>query len=222
MLVPSSSQREFLEKASRKYADELTADAVEYLKGPKRGLNEEAIERFRLGVVVDPLPGHESYRGLITIPYLTAYGVTTIRYRRLSDLNPQAVDLEDLDATGAKYLTMPGDPVRIFNPEALQRGTRAICLTEGEFDCMVAEMCGMPCIGLPGAQSWQPAWTRLLEQYDAVFFLQDDDEAGRTMAKTLAKPLRGNLRTIVMDGGDVTTFFLQNGREGLREKVLGK
>lgn len=210
MLVPSSSQREFLEKASRKYADELTEDAVEYLKGPKRGLNEEAIERFRLGVVVDPLPGHESYRGWITIPYLTAYGVTTIRYRRLGD------------GAGDKYLTMPGDPVRIFNPEALQRGTRAICLTEGEFDCMVAEMCGMPCIGLPGAQSWQPAWTRLLEQYDAVFFLQDDDEAGRTMAKTLAKPLRGNLRTIVMDGGDVTTFFLQNGREGLREKVLGK
>ncbi|MEU9871124.1 hypothetical protein AB0C87_25170 [Actinomadura sp. NPDC048021] len=210
MLVPSSSQREFLEKASRKYSDEITQDAVEYLTGPKRGLTEEAIERHRLGVVADPLPGHETYRGWITIPYLTAYGVTTIRFRRLGD------------GTGDKYLTVAGDPVRIYNPEALQRGTRAICLTEGEFDCVVAEMCDMPCIGLPGAQSWQPAWSRLLEQYDAVFFLQDDDDAGRTMAKSLGKPLRGNLRTIVMDGGDVTSFFLEHGREALREKVLGK
>ncbi|QFG25465.1 hypothetical protein F7P10_34300 [Actinomadura sp. WMMB 499] len=133
-----------------------------------------------------------------------------MRFRRLGE------------GSGDKYLSAPGDPVRIYNPEALQRGTRAICLTEGEFDCVVAELCDMPCIGLPGAQSWQPAWTRLLEQYDSVFFLQDDDDAGRTMAKALAKPLRSNLRTIVMNGGDVTSFFLEHGREALREKVLGK
>lgn len=216
MLVPSTSQRDFLEKASRKYHDELTPEGVEYLTGPERGLTEEAIERFRLGVVADPLPGHERYRGWLSIPYLTAYGTTSIRFRRLDG------------KSGDKYLSLPGDPVRIYNPQALQRGTRAICLTEGEFDCMVVEMCGMPCIGLPGAQSWQRVWTRLLEQYESIFFLQDDDDAGRSMSENIAKHLPSNFRPIVMTKpapdkkGDVTNFFLTHGREALKDKVLGR
>lgn len=208
MLVPSDSQRRFLEEASRTYHKQLTEaeDAVEYLTGPQRGLSEEIIERFRLGVVNDPLPGHEKYRGRIVIPYLTSSGPVTLRFRRFRDEGP-------------KYLSPPGDPPRIFNPPALERGSRAICVAEGEFDAMVAEMCGLPCIGIPGADAWRPLWAKLLGQYESVFLLQDEGEAGQAMADTMAKSLGHILRPVVMTPDDTTGFYLKHGREELRKKV---
>jgi len=204
--VPSDSQRAFLERASKRYHENITPDAVAYLKG--RGVGEESIDRFQLGVVADPLPGHERYEGMLSIPYLTAYGPVTIRYRRLG-------------GDGEKYLTMPGDTPRIFNPQALQRGTRGICITEGELDCIIAEQCGLPAIAFPGSTSWRKVWLRLLEDYAQVLLLQDDDEAGRAMAERLGKMLP-NLRPVVMTGGDVTSFVLQHGEEALKEKVVGR
>jgi DNA primase len=205
LLVPSTTTREWLERASRTYHDQLTPAAVEYLTA--RGLTEEVIARFRLGVVNDPLPSHDKYQGKLVIPYLTNYGPTTLRFRRLGD------------GEGTKYLTLAGDIPRIFNPQALERGTRAICVSEGEIDCITAEMCDLPCIGIPGTQSWQPLWTKLLGQYESVFLLQDDGDAGKAMADKLSKFLSHNLRPIVMTGDDVNYFFLQHGREALRAKV---
>lgn len=212
--MPSDSQRSFLEKASSEYQSQLTEDAIAYLKGPKRGLDDEDIEKWRLGVVADPLPGHEKFTGYLTIPYLTNYGVVSIRYRRLGD--PEGEGKKP-----SKYLTAPGDMPRLYNPAALQRGTRGICVSEGEFDCIIAEKCDLPCIGIPGATTWVPIWKRLLEQYDQVMLLQDDGEAGQKMAETLGKELK-NLRPVIMTGDDTTSFFLEHGREALRRKVIGK
>jgi len=36
---------------------------------------------FHLGVVVDPLPGHEQFLGRVAIPYVTPSGVVDIRFR---------------------------------------------------------------------------------------------------------------------------------------------
>ncbi|MFC9974322.1 toprim domain-containing protein [Spirillospora sp. NPDC127200] len=205
--MPSSSTRTFLENASQRYNEEITAEGVEYLTG--RGIEPETIETFRLGVVADPLPGHEPYRGFLAIPYLTPSGsVTSIRFRRLS-------------GDGPKYLTVAGDIPRIYNTAALERGTRGICICEGELDAIIAEQCGLPAVGIPGAAAWQKVWVRLFEPYDQVMTLSDDDEAGRAFVTKLAKAL-GNVRDVPMAGGDVTTFFLTHGGDALRRKVLGK
>ncbi|WP_243710724.1 hypothetical protein [Actinomadura sp. KC216] len=198
-----------MEKASLRYHEQLTPAAVEYLTGPDRGLTEETIERFRLGVVDDPLPGHEGYRGRIVIPYLTNYGVTTLRFRKLGGDEKY------------KYLSLPGDPSRIFNPAELEKGHRSICVSEGEFDCMVAMQCDLPCIGIPGVDHWDPILAILLSPYEHVFLLQDAGDAGQQMADRMAKELRHNLRPIVMGDDDTTSFFLQHGRDGLRNKVIG-
>lgn len=207
MLLPSSSQRAFLGEASQRYHEQLAdnTSAGEYLAS--RGLTGEVISRFRLGVVDAPLTGHSSYKGCLSIPYLSNYGVLTIRWRPLYE-------------SDAKYLTSPGDHDWIYNPQALERGTRGICICEGEFDTIIAESVGLPSIGLPGSTKWENAWTRLLSGYQYVVLLQDDDEAGRKMAAKLGKILR-NLRPVVMDGGDVNSFFLEHGAEALRGKVLG-
>lgn len=209
MIVPSNSQREFLEEASRKYAlaTKSNPDAVGFLES--RGLTPEIVSRYQIGVVDDPLPGHELYRGMISIPYLTPSGsVTTIRWRNLTKMGP-------------KYLSSPGDIPRIYNTDALERASRAICITEGEIDALTAEMVGLPAVGLPGAQSWRPAWKRLFVQYDIVMILQDDDDAGKEFSYKLQSEME-NARTIVMTHGDVNSFFLKHGAAKLRKLITGK
>lgn len=206
MPVPSDSLRAFLERASKLYHSQLDEPAREYLTGPERGLDEATIAKFRLGVVADPLPGHEHYRGCLAIPYLTPSGsVTSIRFRTLSGY-------------GAKYLTVAGDKPRIYNTAALEQGTRAMCVTEGELDAAVADMCELPTIGIPGAEAWLPLWGRLISQYDVVYTLSDDDDAGQDFAYKVAKTA-DNVRNVVMTGGDVTTYYLEHGAEELRAKV---
>lgn len=209
-LVPSPASRKFMETTSSRYHDQLqqSAAALEWLTGPERCLTEEMILRFRLGFVADPSPGHEHVRGHIAIPYMTPDGsVVSIRFRRLGG------------GDGAKYLSMAGDPPRLFNTPALERGTRNIVVCEGEFDAIVAEMCGLPAVGIPGANAWQTVWRRLFVQFDTVFMLHDDDEAGRELVAKIVNSGLDNVRPVPMDGGDVTSFYAQHGRDALRAKV---
>ena len=189
--MPSEGQKKFLAQATEKYEKELSEEAAEYLVN--RGMTEETIRRFRIGLVENPLPGHEHVRGYLAIPYTTPDGtVVSMRFRRLK-------------GEGPKYLSMAGDPPRIFNVSALERETSGIVVCEGEFDTMIAEQCGLPAIGIPGAQAWQKRWRRLLVQYQAVF---------RAISESLE-----NTRMVPMNGGDVNSFFLEHGEAGLRRKV---
>ncbi len=56
----SNSQRTFLYQATEEYAKHLHL-AEQYLS--TRHLSVEEGKKFHLGIVKDPLPGHESYKG---------------------------------------------------------------------------------------------------------------------------------------------------------------
>ncbi|MFI6319733.1 toprim domain-containing protein [Nonomuraea sp. NPDC050556] len=202
------------------YVDQLDEEALEYLTGPKRLLTEQTIAEHRFGVVRSPEPGHEAVRDYIAIPYLAPDGtVLSIRFRRL--------DAQDLDLTGSvelpkrtpKYRSMPGDIPRPYGTEALQRGTRNIVLTEGEFDRAVSNQCDLPAIGIPGANVWEKVWRRLLVQFDGIFVLHDDDDAGRELVTKISNSGLDAVRPIPMSGGDVTSFYATHGRDGLRAKL---
>jgi DNA primase len=206
-IVPSLSSRRFTETASRAYHDQLDHEALAYLMGPERLLSAESIEGHRIGVVRSPEPGHEVVRNYLSIPYLTPDGeCISIRFRRLGE------------GDGPKYRSVSGDIPRLYGTEALERGTRNICVTEGEFDRIIANQCGLPTVGVPGATSWERIWARLLVQFDAVYVLHDDDEPGRELVTKVAEGL-DNVRPIPMTGGDVTSFFKDHGRDGLRAKL---
>ncbi|GAA3536764.1 hypothetical protein GCM10022419_015720 [Nonomuraea rosea] len=207
-VVPSQSSRRFTEKTSRAYHDQLDDEALAYLTGPERLLTEESINLHRIGVVRSPEPGHEHVTGYLSIPYLTPGGeCISIRFRKLGE------------GPGPKYRSIAGDIPRMYGTEALQRGTRNICVTEGEFDRIIANQCGLPAVGIPGANSWEPVWRRLLVQFDAVYILHDDDEPGRELAAKVANSGLDNVRPIPMTGGDVTSFFAAHDRDGLRAKL---
>lgn len=208
MIVPSNSTRLYLEKASAQYAKALPGSAAEgYLVS--RGISLELASRFQLGVVSDPVQGHEQYEGWMSIPYLTPSGsVTTIRFRNLTPYGP-------------KYLSIPGDIPRIFNTAALERSTPGVVITEGELDAMSVELAGFPAVAIPGATSWHPSWRHLFAQYDFTILLQDDDAAGKEMSHKLSHELDG-LRTVVMRGGDTNDYLVEKGPEALADLIKGK
>ena len=173
------------------------------------------INRFRLGYVGDPLPGHELYRGHLAIPYLRRthdgdWNVVSIRFRCIADH----------DHTGhGKYKTMAGDRVWLYNTVALLNHSVDIAITEGEIDAITASVCGVPAVGVPGAQNWKPFFRELFLGYRNVFVLADGDEAGAGFANTVAATLP-NAKVIPMPtGSDVNQLVITQGKAALLERI---
>lgn len=217
MPVPSQERRTFLERARKRYQESLTpeSDAGQYLM-KTRGLLWANANYFRLGVVNDPLPGHEEFQGMLCIPYLAPNGDTlTLRFRRLGDEGP-------------KYRSMHGDTPRPYNTPALERHSLDFWLLEGEPDTWISHQLGLPCNGYGGANTWKSYFRHIYAQYRTVFVPCDGDKAGKDFGRSIAKDLP-NARVIDMgtyldDEGeershDVNSFFLLEGPEATLRKV---
>lgn len=208
--LPTKKRREFLEKATTAYAASRTPIAP-YLEG--RGISWDTAEKWRLGYVETPLPGHEEYAGRLAIPYLTPAGVLAIKYR--------CTDEHDCkDASCVKYLAEPGELARMFGVWNFRHDTPVLAICEGELDAVVATQAGVRAVGVPGSTQWRPYWDHLFEGYDEVVLLRDGDAAGRKMSENLMGRL-ANCRVVKMpEGHDVTSFVCEHGEEALRERML--
>lgn len=159
----------------------------------------------------EPLRGHEQFRGFLAIPYLRwsqefGWAVVSMRFRRLDDGKP-------------KYLTVSGDRPRLYNTMSLLKRTPIIAITEGEIDCISAEACGIPAVGVAGVQTWKKHFREPFLGYREVFILADGDEPGLQFANTVAKDLP-NAKVIPSPPGlDVNSLLQQQGPEALREKL---
>lgn len=214
--MPSKERREFLEEARKNYQESLTSESVagQYLT-TTRGLSWANVNYFRLGVVNDPLPGHEEMRGMLSIPYLAPNGDTlTIRFRRLGE-------------DGPKYRSMHSDTPRPYNTPALERHSLDFWITEGEPDTWILQQLGLPANGFGGANTWKSHFRHIYAQYRTVFVACDGDTAGKDFGKAIATSLP-NARAIDMgtyedDEGehshDVNSFFLMEGPEATLRKV---
>ncbi|MEV7589703.1 toprim domain-containing protein [Streptomyces sp. NPDC089922] len=206
-LVPEPALKSFLEEATARYQAALksSTDAVAYLKS--RGLSGDSAASFRLGYVESPLPGHEVARGMLAVPYLTRAGVVSVRFRRLGD------------GDGPKYRSVPGDPPRIYNANALLVPSDYIAICEGEFDAIAATLAGVPAIGIGGVSAWKSYFARCFKGYKAVYILADADDKGQGMefAEKVAEQIT-NARICPMPAGhDVNSFVLAHGPEALLE-----
>lgn len=239
-LVPSPHTRESLEAACRTYEEAMPGSPAEvYLKG--RGLDptSEALASFRLGYVDRPVVGHETYRGRLSIPYVTRSGVTSLRFRHTG-----------LPDAGPKYLSLPGEEARIFHPQGLARPEPYVCVCEGEIDAITATLCGLPAIGIPGASMWRPYFGRALRWYQQVFVLADNDEkplwecrgckvkvradpcprcgatdlkpakpAGMEFADAIANSVKNVVIVPMPENHDVNSYYCEYGPEALRERL---
>lgn len=208
-LVPDPALKSFLEEATARYQAALKSStaAVEYLKN--RGLSEGSAQSFRLGYVESPLPGHEVAQGMLAIPYLTRSGVVTIRFRRLGD------------GEGPKYRSVPGDPPRIYNSNALLVPSDYIAISEGEFDTMITTQSGLPGVGIAGVSAWKPYFARCFKGYRAVYILADADDKGQGMefAEKVAEQIKNARISPMPAGHDVNSFVLEYGPEALLDRL---
>jgi DNA primase len=180
---------------------------VAYLKN--RGLSEDSAAFYRLGYVESPLPGHETARGMLSIPYLTRSGVVTVRFRRLGD------------GEGPKYRSVPGDPPRIFNANALLIPSDHIAICEGEFDAIAASNAGLPAVGIAGVSAWKGYFARCFKGYRAVYILADQDDKGQGMefAEKVAEQIKNARISPMPTGHDVNSFVLENGPRALLDQL---
>ncbi len=216
-----------MEAAQTYHAMYSGSPAEEYITA--RGLGEVAAQ-FGLGYVSSALPGHERYRGYLSIPYLRpaggAGGVATVRYRCIADECVRGPDggllvLQDEKESHrghGKYMTVPGDPPRLYNTAALIQPTPYVVVVEGELDAMTWALAGVPAVGAPGTGTWQPYWTPPLRGYRAVYLIAEDGP-GLNFMDALASDLP-NARIIQMPGDrDSNSVFLKEGREALLERI---
>ena len=200
----SLSQKELLGRATSKYAESISL-AEDYLAS--RGITREVARLARLGVVGEPEPGHEQYTGRLSIPYITKTGVVDLRFR---SLNP---------AVEPKYMGMTGSDTKMYNVLDIEKAGDYIGICEGEIDTItMSSLVGIPCVGVPGANSWKKHYTRLLADFERVFVFADGDQPGKEFATSLARELPITIIQLP-DGQDVNSMFVQEGSQYFLQKV---
>ena len=202
-----------MDKAAWSYYRSLNDKALTYLEG--RGFGDpNLLEKYLLGVVVDPEPGHEDYVGRLAIPYQTPSGVVALRFRCIEDHECKDVEKH------AKYLDLAGQAARLYNVLALQEAGSVIYVCEGELDAITASEIDYPAIGVSGASKWEDHWERLLEDFEDVVVLADGDDAGRKFAKMILSHVEWARIVCMPDGEDVNSFVMSH-EPGAFDKLPG-
>ena len=200
----SALQKDLLGRATEKYKASIYL-AEDYLKS--RGIPLEVARLASLGVVEEPEVGHEQYAGRLAIPYITKTGVVDLRFR---SLNP---------AVEPKYMGLTGAETKMYNVLDIEKANNFIGVCEGELDTVTMSGCiGIPCIGVPGANSWKKHYTRLLADFERVFVFADGDQPGTEFARSLARELPVTIIQLP-DGHDVNSMFVQEGADYFHSRV---
>ena len=214
-------RQEYLARATQRYHDQfldISNDRQRAVIAGKKYLAEHGLydpkhpsaaiaRKYMLGIVLNPLPGDERFRGWLAIPYLTRRGGTkAIRFRNLTGNGD------------AKMGQHKGQAIRIYNSEALFGPHQEIGITEGEVDAIAAtEFLGMPSVGVPGATQWvahSRMWSPLFKDFERVHVLQDGDQAGKDLADAVIETLSFKARVIKMPATEDVCSMLVQGRAG--------
>lgn len=201
----SADAKRSLEQATAVYQDQVAA-VLPYLEA--RGISQASVDMFRLGYVAEPCIGHEQYAGRLAIPYATPTGVVDVRFRAVTD--------DD----SPKYLSRPGAESHLFNVTAFQAESDMIAICEGELDTIITHgECGIPAIGIPGANGWKTWYGRAFADYPRVFVLCDGDQPGRDLGRKIAQQIELATVVVMPDGMDVNDVYMSEGPDGVRKRL---
>ena len=205
----SDSLKGLLERATTQYEKGLNAKALTFLTS--HGISEATARKARLGVVASPFPGHEPYENRLAIPYLTQTGVVNMRFRCL--------DHEDCRTVGCpKYLSLAGTGLNLFHTPAFWAANDEIGVCEGELDALTLSYeVGVPGVGVPGVETWEPFFDRLFYGYRYVWVFADGDTAGRDFAKQLLGRLPNAVTVPVPRGEDTSSWVVRDGWEAVTD-----
>lgn len=225
--IQSDVQKKFLAEATRKYKLSLPGSLGEEYLASRNLLtpeNHQALSRFQIGYVDDPLPGHEWYKGWLAIPYLRyapsrddlplkGWSVATMKFRCLEQHQGSC---DEAHPKMGKYMGHSGANTHIFNTIDIQGSDDEIAVCEGEIDAITAHLCGIPAIGVPGVQNWKDHYFRLLKGYKKIWMFADGDSYGQGLAKKIADRMGDRVSVIKMpDKEDVNSMVGKYGKSAL-------
>lgn len=209
----SASQRRELLEAVEYYEAALEFDPAVLAYLEDRGLTEETIRTNRLGVVSNAFPGHSRFDNFLVIPYLDRNNQPlTVRFRCLEDHNHR-------DFGHGKYMSITDDIARMYNVKAIHQAKYEIHVTEGEFDALILNQCGLPAVAIPGASGWKPHYRRMLAGFNVVYVWPDPDDAGAKFSNAIQKAMY-SARAVRLEHGDVNDTFHDHG--GLKAIIDAK
>lgn len=153
----------------------------------QRGLSDDTIDRFLLGWDGKRYTIPAVYRGI-------PFGVK----RRQSDVD---------DGIPAKYISLTGSRVGIFNADALWTA-HDVVICEGEIDAMLLCQVGYNAVSSTGgAGTWKPDWAKFFAGVRSIVILYDNDDAGRDGAlkvrSTLARARIATYPDGIKDAGEL-------------------
>lgn len=206
----SNEQRKLLERATLRYHDHLdeAADAL-----AARGIDLEHARSNVLGVVRDPLPGHEGSEGRLAIPYITDAGPVNMSFRCLRPHKCGEVGCP-------KYLMQEKVSTNLYGVQSVTWAKEWIAVTEGEIDCLTLTQIGIPAVGIPGAKKWEKHWANVFEDFSRVYLFEDGDDAGEELWEAVHHNLNvTTVRVTMEDGEDVNSTFLKRGADHLLSRI---
>jgi len=216
----SESQRASLQTAAERYHESINSQLASYLLA--RGIDKDAARGELLGLVAEPVPGHEQFTGMLSIPYVTPAGVVAIKFRCVQDHDCK-------DFSHPKYNAPSGQKPRLYGVRNLFTDQTHIAICEGELDAVVmTHAAGIPAVGVAGGDAWQDHMPRCFADFEKVFIVMDHDvkedgsNPGARFARRIAESLDGGVVIRPPAGLDVTEWQLRDGADAIREKVLGE
>ena len=210
-MKPNQKLIDMWTRAANDYHMELAGSpAEEYLK--QRGLLDYA-EKFLLGYVAEPAPGHEDrFINTLSIPYRTASGVVAFKFRKLDDSTP-------------KYTSPTGQKHHLYNVQAIIDAVEQVLIVEGELDAIAATSAGLPAVAVAGVNAWKPHFARCFDGIGRVIVVTDNDlkedgsNPGQDLARRLVDTLPNADRVSLPMGEDINSTLLSHGAQYLAELV---
>jgi len=182
--IPTQDQAGKYHHALLKYSGGVT-----YLES--RGINQESIKRFKLGIY------QNNGTKWLSIPHFQGKALKNIKFRSL----PPAEKT---------FKRVKGCQSVLFNPDAL-KGQKEIYITEGELDTITLIQAGIENVvsGTTGAGSFDAEWIDQLKSIKKIYLCYDADAKGQQGARNLAKRLGYNrcFNIVFHDGQDANDYF---------------
>jgi DNA primase len=213
--MASNVQSKSLLEAAQRYAQAITPLALGVLA--ERGISEEVAARFQLGTITEPMNGHESYEGWISIPYITASGSCVgFKFRRTDEGKP-------------KYGSPTGQKSHLYNVCDITIDSPRVVVCEGELDTVITSgVLGIPAVGVPGVAAWKPHFPKLFAGYETIYVVGDNDvkedgsNPGAEFAKRVANEVMNSVIVTLPAGMDINDYYLAHGADATRALLVGE
>jgi DNA primase len=212
-IVPSKKQRlwlgEQVDKHHAQLGDPSSPAGREYLHA--RGINDEIINRWKLGYVLDG-----EHKGRVSIPYWTPSGYSAMVFRCTHLPGEPCKDIEH----HSKYMATTGYRP-MFNVRALSVGSDRVCIVEGELDAIVATYHGYPTVAVGNNRRWNNHWSYMFDGPRDVIVLADGDEAGKALVQVVQSKIHRVRGLYLPQGKDVNSLVQEAGPDALRSIIEG-